>query len=188
MRAKKTVRRKKPAPRKHSDRLTQFANAFNGAIGRQTIAVRVLAIAGICIFTAAMLVSSRQPSRDAETFGARGADRPLAAASADPLPAELPAAEAFPREEPVTITGCLEQKDEVFRLKNTAGDDAPKARSWKSGFLRKNAATVSVVDSHRRLRLPAHVGERVSVTGVMMNREMQARTLQRVGSCSAKLS
>ena len=32
----------------------------------------------------------------------------------------------------VTISGCLEQNDERFRLKDTAGDNAPKGRSWRS--------------------------------------------------------
>ena len=40
---------------------------------------------------------------------------------------------------PVTVTGCLERTDEGFRMKDTSGADAPKSRSWKSGFLKKGS-------------------------------------------------
>src|SRR5437016_369288 len=80
----------------------------------------------------------------------------------------------------VTITGCLERNAEAFRLKDTAGASAPKARSWKSGFLKKGSATVAVIDAGNRVKLPTHVGQRVSVTGTLVDREMQVRSLQRV--------
>jgi hypothetical protein len=84
----------------------------------------------------------------------------------------------------VTITGCLERDDETFRLKDTDGAAAPKARSWKTGFLKKSSASVAVVDTSHQLRLPALVGQRVSVTGTLVNREMQVRSLTRVApSC-----
>lgn len=85
----------------------------------------------------------------------------------------------------VTLTGCLDEDDGRFQLKDTAGEDAPKSRSWKSGFLRKRSASVEIVDAPNRLRLPDHVGERVSVTGMLTDdREMQVRSLRRVAeSC-----
>jgi hypothetical protein len=82
----------------------------------------------------------------------------------------------------VTITGCLERDDDTFRLRDTAGADAPKLRSWKSGFLKKGSASIEVVDAANRLKLANHIGQRVSVTGMLANREMQARSLQRVGA------
>jgi hypothetical protein len=83
----------------------------------------------------------------------------------------------------VTITGCLERADETtFRLKDTIGADAPKARSWKSGFLKKGSASIEVVDAAHRLKLPDHVGQKVSVTGTLVDREMQVRSLQRVAT------
>ena len=83
-----------------------------------------------------------------------------------------------------TVSGCLDRSDESFRLKDTSGADAPKARSWKSGFLRKSAASIDVVDATHRLRLANHVGQRVSLTGTLEDRSMQARSLQRIaGSC-----
>jgi hypothetical protein len=85
----------------------------------------------------------------------------------------------------VTITGCLERDDEMFRLKDASGNGAPKSRSWKSGFLKKRSATVDVVDTAHRVRLPDYLGQRVSVTGPLVDREMQVRSLRRVAaSCS----
>ena len=104
------------------------------------------------------------------------------AADADPL--ALPRAGA-PRPAPVTIVGCLERVDSQFKLKDTMGEEAPKARSWKSGFLKKSSASVVVSDPSNRAKLPSHVGQRVSVTGTLADREMQVRSLQRVAaSCS----
>jgi hypothetical protein len=84
----------------------------------------------------------------------------------------------------VTINGCLEHDDERFQLTETAGDDAPKSRSWRSGFLRRSASKVDVVDHADRFHLPTYVGQRVSVTGTLVDREMQVRSVQIVAlSC-----
>jgi len=80
----------------------------------------------------------------------------------------------------VTITGCLEDDDGTFVLKQTSGAEAPKSRSWKSGFLKKSSASIVVIDAANRLRLPTHVGQRVSLTGMLVDREMRARLLQPV--------
>jgi cytoskeletal protein RodZ len=82
----------------------------------------------------------------------------------------------------VTITGCLERDNDTFRLKDATGADAPKGRSWKSGFLKKGSASIQIVDAANRLKLANHIGRRVSVTGSLLNREMRARSLQRVGT------
>lgn len=86
----------------------------------------------------------------------------------------------------VTITGCLERSDETFRLTDTAGATAPTSRSWKSAFLKKRPATIEVVDTVKRLNLGRHVGQRVTVTGTLVDREMRVGSLQRVASsCSS---
>ena len=116
------------------------------------------------------------------------------AASGDPTPTgAAPAAAALPSRSAettavaapvVTISGCLEQANDDFRLTDTSGSDIPKSRSWKSGFLKKGATPVAIVDASKRLNLSRHVGERVSVTGTLAKREMQIRSLQRVAvSC-----
>jgi hypothetical protein len=148
----------------------------------------VLTVAGICVAGAVILVAARQPSAPA-------AEAPVSAVQARAVEARAAAEEiraatmsgpdpasSFPKQEPVTITGCLEQTNSSFRLMDTAGEDAPKARSWKSAFLKKSPRPIEVIDDSHRLKLPAHVGERVSVTGVLMNREMQGRALQRVAA------
>jgi hypothetical protein len=86
---------------------------------------------------------------------------------------------------PVTVIGCLERTDDGYRLKETSGAEAPKTRSWKSGFLKKGSASLDVVDASRSLQLSDHVGRRVSVTGTVADRAMQARSLRRVGTCNA---
>jgi hypothetical protein len=94
------------------------------------------------------------------------------------------AARAGQVSEPVTITGCLEGKDNTFRLKDTGGPEAPKSRSWKSGFIKKHSATVTVLDGTNRMKLGSHVGERVSVTGMLVDKELQGRSIRRVtASC-----
>lgn len=86
---------------------------------------------------------------------------------------------------PVTVTGCLEQDNDLFKLKDTEGEEAPTSRSWKSGFLKKRPATITVLDASHRWKLEKHVGERISVTGSLVDREMQVKTLSRVTpSCS----
>lgn len=86
---------------------------------------------------------------------------------------------------PTTIEGCLERNGESFRLKDTSGTDAPKSRSWKSGFLKKGASTVDVLDASDSLGLANRVGTRVSVTGTLVDKQMQAHAIHRVASsCS----
>jgi hypothetical protein len=85
-----------------------------------------------------------------------------------------------------TLEGCLERNGDSFRLKETSGTDAPKARSWKSGFLKKGAASVDVLDTNESLGLANRVGTRVSVSGTLVDRQMQAHAIHRVASsCSA---
>jgi len=152
-------------------------------------------IALVAVIALAILLITRQPSSvDAEKAGRAGAKN--AATSLGPVsyttPGNTIADEPAPKgsaaakASPVTITGCLERNDETFRLKDTAGGSAPMSRSWKTGFLKKRSASIEVVDAARRLKLTDHVGERVSVTGVLVDREMQVRSLQRV-SASCKI-
>jgi hypothetical protein len=103
--------------------------------------------------------------------------------SASTAPRVEPASRAPVQEQAaITVTGCLEQDDERFRLKETAGADAPKSRSWRSGFLKKRAASIEVIDAANRLQLPTHVGQRISVTGTLADGEMQVRSLRRVAA------
>jgi hypothetical protein len=104
---------------------------------------------------------------------------------ADPAPAtaDAPALESRPvaarqddeQSVATTLTGCLVHDDDMFQLKDTDGAHAPKARSWKSGFIKRGSAKVAVLDPSNRLKLSAHVGHRVSVSGTLTDREIEAR-------------
>ena len=84
-----------------------------------------------------------------------------------------------------TIAGCLAFDDGTYRLKDATGTEAPKSRSWKSGFLKKRSATLEVVDAGS-LGLPNYVGQRVEVTGTLAEREIQARSLHRLAASCKK--
>jgi hypothetical protein len=87
----------------------------------------------------------------------------------------------------VTITGCLEiAKDEDgFRLADTEGEDAPRARSWRSGFFKKRPAPVDLIGSAEALSLNRDVGRRVAATGVLSSRKLKVSSVRVVaGSCS----
>jgi hypothetical protein len=123
----------------------------------------------------------------ATAAAARGAENHRAqadlSASAVPLVAPAAARTSAATAPSVTLTGCLEPHHDGFQLKDASGDAAPKSRSWKSGFLKKGTPALDVVDSTKRLKLKDHLGQRVSVTGVLVDREMQARTMKSVGTC-----
>ena len=199
MPVKKSIRAKKSARMNTSPRVSKSTRLTPRQIG-----YRSMGLAMICIITAGMLISSQQLSRpaddatvdtqpdnaakteaDATTASVAIAPRTRANAVDEAYAPAVVSAAKEPEGElvPVTITGCLERADETtFRLKDTVGADAPKSRSWKSGFLKKGSASIEVVDAAHRLKLLDHVGQKVSVTGTLVDREMQVRSLQRVAT------
>jgi len=84
----------------------------------------------------------------------------------------------------VTITGCLEisTDGETFRLADVEGADAPKSRSWRTGFFKKRAAPVTLVEPLDRPALKSNVGRRVAATGQLESRELTVNSLRVVGS------
>jgi pyruvate/2-oxoglutarate dehydrogenase complex dihydrolipoamide acyltransferase (E2) component len=87
----------------------------------------------------------------------------------------------------VTITGCLEiaKDDDRFRLSDTDGANAPQARSWRSGFLRKRSAPVDLIGSTEALTLSREVGQRVAVRGVLSSRKLKVSSVRVVSpSCN----
>jgi hypothetical protein len=188
MRMKPPVRAKKAAHKKGTPRFTR-------ALGTPAMIALVFCVMGAAILLAVSrpspdVVASAAPSHDTAAAYGHENNKPAAPAASAATPhaeyvasrnvsePEAAASATSPRKAaPVTITGCLEQDDETFRLKNAIGQDAPKARSWKSGFLKKGPAPIDVIDASHRLKLPTHVGQRVSVTGVLVGREMQVGSL-----------
>jgi hypothetical protein len=127
------------------------------------------------------------PKKAVAKPGAKTPSVSNAVASTDATPAgtavtESRAAAATQQEDaPVvtTITGCLVLRDDgMFQLKDNDGEHAPKARSWKSGFIKKGSANIGVFDAGNRLKLGSHVGYRVSISGTLTDREMRARSLR----------
>ena len=117
----------------------------------------------------------------AKAPAASNASAPTDATHASAPAKDSPVVAAKQQDEPVaaTITGCLVLRDDgMFQLKDTDGEHAPKARSWKSGFIKKGSANINVFDAGNRLKLGSHVGYRVSVMGTLTEREMRARSLR----------
>jgi hypothetical protein len=192
MRMKQPSRAKKPAPLKGAPRFTR-------ALGTPAMIILVVCVSGAAIMMAARpgQTDAPEPARSGPAKKAvastASAAAPIAIARSESAVAGTAGPESTgtiasaAKTSPVTITGCLEAEQYAFVLKNTAGEDAPKARSWKSGFLKKGAAPIEVVDPSQKLKLATHAGKRVSVTGVLVGREMQVRSLHRVApSCNQK--
>ncbi len=177
------MRMKKIAPRARKPERAKHSSRSRTAIAGLGVALAVTGAVAASMFTgtsaapaAPAPASTLSPERAAENRRAQAelaapAAMYAGAASARPSAAKTPI---------VTLTGCLEQHGDDYRLKDAAGTDAPKARSWKSGFLKKSTPALDVVDRSNRLKLKQHVGERVSVSGVLVDREMQARSLKGV--------
>jgi hypothetical protein len=72
-------------------------------------------------------------------------------------------------------------------LTDTEGADAPKMRSWRSGFLKKSAAPVQLVELTDLRGLQKYVGSRVVATGLLTSRELRVRSLRSAGA-SCKLN
>jgi len=164
-RAKKYLRTRKPS-------------RMRNAIGGLAIVLVLMIVVGVAMVASPAHESAiPQAQRQAENKKAQlelQSPEPTGSAAASSTGAVVRPASA-------TITGCLQRRDEGFRLKDASGD-APRTRSWKSGFLKKGTPPIDVVDASNRLKLNDHVGQRVSLTGVLVDREMRARSLQRVAA------
>jgi hypothetical protein len=101
----------------------------------------------------------------------------------EPMPA-APSSASAANLSPTTITGCLEISTDgnEFRLADTEGADAPRSRSWRTGFLKKRTAPIALVGVADPLVLKKSVGKRVAATGLLTSRELQVSSLRSVGS------
>jgi hypothetical protein len=176
--------------------------AKGGTVG--VIAVALMSVALVAVMIAARESSDAPPKIAASNAGPEvsvegpakkvspskaAAIVPSETATTGVVSADDPGVESAPgsaaRKSPVTIAGCLVRADEAFRLKETSGADAPRSRSWKSGFLKKGSASVDLVESGNGLKLRENVGKRVSVTGMLTDRQMRVQSVRAVApSCS----
>jgi hypothetical protein len=159
-----------------------------------TVAAAAAFLIVVFIVAAALAVGPRGKAQAPLASTDLRADEPLAA-QADPkrVPDARSVAEAAAMTEAtgapapvITLTGCLERNDDAFRLKDASGEEVPKARSWKSGFLKRKPAAIHIVDASNRAKLTDHVGQRVSVTGQLVDREMTIRSLQPIATSCTK--
>ena len=178
---------KKPTRVAKAAQVTTPLRMTGKMVGKGTLAVAACVIAG------GMLVAARPQSQPVLTTTPRLDAVPMPvppaknvaasnARTAVAVPEPSSPANTTTATTTATVTGCLERDGDSFRLKDTSGADAPKARSWKSGFLKKGPAAIEVVDGSRALKLSDQVGRRVSVTGVLAGRELTARSLRRVAA------
>jgi hypothetical protein len=175
--------------------------------GFNSIGAGAIALVAICLVTAAIVMAMRDGSDPAQiaavdTQAAVVANttpehtpvaskvRPAAtpaAAAANATTSDATAAAPTPSASlsaTVTVAGCLERADNGFRLKDTSGEDAPKSRSWKSGFFKKSSARLALSDPTNAAHLARHLGQRVSVTGTLIDRAMVVHSLRSVAvSC-----
>ena len=82
----------------------------------------------------------------------------------------------------VTVSGCLERDDAAYTLRETNGAQAPKERSWKTGFIRKRNSDLDIVDASKKLKLKDHVGHRVSLTGTVHDGERRAASMRHLAA------
>ena len=125
------------------------------------------------------------------------AKAPAKAAPAKPAPAKAAPAKAVPARvaaapvavvpvDPNTVTmiGCLESDGSKYRLADVQGNQAPKGRSWKTGFVTKKTKNIDLVGAPASLKLQDHVGHKVSVSGLKDDdTHLKARTIRQLGSC-----
>ena len=107
--------------------------------------------------------------------------KPAAVVTVSDVAPVKPEMEAAPAES-VTITGCLAKGKDAFWLKDAAGPDVPKARSWRTGFFKKGSPRIDVVSASTGLKLSDYVGQRVAATGVLTDRDLRASSIGRVAS------
>jgi len=104
---------------------------------------------------------------------------PSESISADPAPVSVdPVAPGS-----VRVTGCLESSgNDRFQLTDTEGTDAPRSRSWRSGFLRKRSSSVALVTPPDPETLRTQVGQRIAATGQLTSRELRVTSVEVLGA------
>lgn len=164
-----------------------------------SVGAGTMLVAAICVTGAVIVIAARELTPAPRTVSVDTTSEPVAApesvkvnpsaaAASESVMAKAPETDTpevkgtVGRTAPVTVFGCLRRSDAAFRLTDTDGVDAPKSRSWKTGFLKKGSASIEVSDPGNRLRLASHVGQRLSVTGTLVDRQMQVRSIRRISA------
>jgi hypothetical protein len=195
---KKSTRSKTAAPKKSpatGARSRKKSKTPTWSVGAGTMLVAAMCVTGAVIVIAARELTPAPRAAAVDTTNesvvatesskvapSSTADAPESAMAKAPETDTLEPKGTVGRTAPVTIFGCLQQSNSAFRLTDTDGVDAPKSRSWKTAFLKKGAASIEVTDPGNRNRLASHVGQRLSVTGTLADRQMQVRSIRRISA------
>ena len=129
-------------------------------------------------------------SKTAAKTPAKAAAAPTKATPPKALPARAAASKVSvaPIElgDPVTVSGCLEADGSKYVLTDMPGNQAPKGRSWKTGFITKKSKDVEVTGTSSTVKLRDHVGHRISMVGVKDgDTHFKARSVKQLaGTCS----
>jgi hypothetical protein len=128
-------------------------------------------------------LNAKATSQPTETAKPRAEIAPVPPSPARPsAPADTHSAAAAASIDTVTISGCLDFDGKSAWLKDASGVDAPRTRSWRSGFLKKRSSRIALVDGPNSAE--AYDGRLVSVTGVLVDREMRVSSLKPIaGDC-----
>jgi hypothetical protein len=63
-----------------------------------------------------------------------------------------------------SLTGCLQNDGDHFKLTDLPEGQAPKARNWKTAYVTKSTKDVEVTAAST-VKLKDHVGHKVTITG-----------------------
>lgn len=146
-----------------------------------TRSITAMGTAALCaIVLATVQIGASAQSQTA----AKATAKPAAAAPAKPVPAKPAVTSANARS--VTLSGCLEADGRKFVLTAPEGAQAPKGRSWKTGFVTKKPKNVELTAASS-VKLGDHLGHKVSVVGVRNGADthLEARSIRQLAaSCS----
>jgi hypothetical protein len=139
---------------------------------RHITATTATALCAMMLMAGAHLSAQSKPA--AKTTPAKAAPAKVVAKQTTALPANT-----------VTMTGCLEADGRKFMLTDLEGAQAPKSRSWKTGFVTKKSKDMEVVGASG-VKLGDHLGRKVTVVGVHDgDAHLTARSIKQLSaSCS----
>ncbi len=163
MPSKRSIRMKRAKKSTQSNKSARLKTSTRLTRG---VGVWAIAAVAICVLAGAMVIGARQGS---EPPHRTSRDTPLETEPAAVVARKAPAPRALPPQAPAANATAVNASTVA-----ESAVDAPVPTA------------IDVVDAANRLKLPDHVGQRVSLTGTLVDREMQARSLQRISaSCTS---
>lgn len=168
-------------------------SAQRATSAKSTWSACVIALGLLGVVAVGLLFAAREPSPSAEAQIASAPHEATTDGAVMPASVRKTSTSigtASPAETPkqgtvsgaITVTGCLQRDGGGYRLRDTDGEDAPRSRSWKSGFIKKSSTPLEMIDAGNGARLSDHLGQRVSVNGTVISHEMHELSLRRLAA------